>query len=73
MRGRTTFIIAHRLSTIRSAEKILVIDAGKIVETGTHAELLKANRLYYRYIKLQIGQQAGTPERTRAAATRGRE
>jgi len=73
MRGRTTFIIAHRFSTIRNANKILVMDAGRIVETGTHAELLKANTLYKRYLKLQIGQRAGTAEPRRAAAFGGRE
>ena len=44
--GRTTFVIAHRLSTIRSADQILVIEAGSIVERGTHAELLAANGRY---------------------------
>ena len=45
-KGRTTFVIAHRLSTIRSADKILVIEAGKIVESGTHDELLEINGRY---------------------------
>jgi ATP-binding cassette subfamily B protein len=73
MRGRTTFIIAHRFSTVRTANKILVMDAGKIVEMGTHAELIKANGSYNHYLKLQIGQSTGTLEPTRVAATGGRE
>jgi subfamily B ATP-binding cassette protein MsbA len=44
--GRTTFVIAHRLSTIRSADQILVIEAGEIVESGSHTALLAANGRY---------------------------
>ncbi len=47
-RGRTSIVIAHRLATIKKADKILVMDAGKIVETGTHTELLKKEDGYYR-------------------------
>jgi len=46
MRGRTTFVIAHRLSTILGADRILVMDQGRIVEAGTHPELLEAGGIY---------------------------
>jgi ABC-type multidrug transport system fused ATPase/permease subunit len=56
MRGKTTFIIAHRLSTVRKADKILVFKEGKIVESGTHAELsVKQGGEYKRLYDLQIG------------------
>ncbi|GHA27626.1 xenobiotic ABC transporter ATP-binding protein [Salinimicrobium marinum] len=47
-KGRTSIVIAHRLATIKKADKILVMDAGKIVETGTHQELLKKENGYYK-------------------------
>jgi subfamily B ATP-binding cassette protein MsbA len=46
MRGRTTFVIAHRLTTIEKADRILMMSKGKIVEQGTHKELLKLNKHY---------------------------
>jgi ATP-binding cassette subfamily B protein/subfamily B ATP-binding cassette protein MsbA len=52
--GRTTFIIAHRLSTIRRADRIVVLDKGKVVELGTHQELLATYGLYYRLHRLQL-------------------
>jgi ABC-type multidrug transport system fused ATPase/permease subunit len=54
-RGRTTFVIAHRLSTIQSADQILVLDAGRIVERGTHRELIALNGLYRRLYEKQQG------------------
>ena len=47
MRERTTFVIAHRLSTIRQADQILVVERGRIVERGTHAQLIRQKKRYY--------------------------
>jgi subfamily B ATP-binding cassette protein MsbA len=55
LRGRTVFVIAHRLSTVRNADLILVIDGGRIVERGTHDELLAAGGLYRKLYRLQLG------------------
>ena len=55
MKGRTTFVIAHRLSTIRSADQILVIEQGEIVERGNHAELYALRGRYYDLYTKQHG------------------
>lgn len=67
MRGRTTLVIAHRLSTIRSADLIVVMDAGRVVETGTHDALMGRGGAYARLQRLQIVD----PGPERLAANRG--
>jgi ABC-type multidrug transport system fused ATPase/permease subunit len=54
MKGRTSFVIAHRLSTIRNADKIVVIDKGTVLETGTHQQLMASNGLYRRLNEMQF-------------------
>jgi len=57
--GRTSFIIAHRLSTIRSADRILVIDKGKIIEEGNHKQLIRKKGYYYRLYTNQLIEEQG--------------
>ncbi len=61
--GRTTIVIAHRLSTVRNADRILVLDAGRIAAEGRHDELLKSNLLYRRMCaRLSVGKSLDEPE-----------
>jgi len=54
MRERTVLVIAHRLATVRDADEIVVLDAGRIVQRGSHEELLRAGGLYRRLYDLQF-------------------
>jgi subfamily B ATP-binding cassette protein MsbA len=58
MKGRTTVVIAHRLSTIEHADRIIVLDGGRIVEQGTHAELVSSNGAYSRLSRIQFAKVA---------------
>jgi subfamily B ATP-binding cassette protein MsbA len=58
--GRTTLVIAHRLSTVRHADRLVVMDGGHIVETGTHEELLRVDGLYKRLYDMQFAWEDGT-------------
>jgi ATP-binding cassette subfamily B protein len=60
--GRTSLVIAHRLSTVLGADKILVVDQGRIVQSGTHAELLTAGGLYAELYRTQFEKQAAGVE-----------
>jgi ATP-binding cassette subfamily B protein len=59
--GRTSFVIAHRLSTIRNADTIIVMDNGRIVEHGDHAQLLAHRGMYYSLYNSQFTEAVGVP------------
>ena len=61
MKGRTTFVVAHRLTTIQGADRILVLDRGRIVESGTHGELIARQGLYQYLYSVRL---AETPFRS---------
>ncbi|HEY5902893.1 MAG TPA: ABC transporter ATP-binding protein [Anaerolineales bacterium] len=68
MQGRTTFVIAHRLSTVRRADQILVLDRGRIVQRGTHADLLREGGLYREIYDLQLADRAVVEEQAAEVA-----
>ena len=61
LEGRTVFVIAHRLSTVQRSDQILVLEGGRIVERGVHAELLAMGGLYHRLHELQFRDPPGGP------------
>jgi ATP-binding cassette subfamily B protein len=58
MEGRTTLVIAHRLATVLEADRIVVMDDGRVVDEGRHADLMARGGLYARLAKLQFGAEA---------------
>ncbi len=66
MKGRTTLIVAHRLSTVLNANRIIVIDHGRIVASGSHTSLIRQSPIYQRFVELQFN--PNSPERVTKAA-----
>ena len=69
MHGRTTLVIAHRLSTVQGADLICVVDRGRVVESGRHAELLARDGLYARLHAMQFAEKRDLVEAARSAVT----
>jgi ATP-binding cassette subfamily B protein len=69
MEGRTTLIIAHRLSTVRDADRVVVLDAGRVVEAGPHAELIARDGAYSKLVERQFALALGDGERTQPPPT----
>src|SRR6201999_1091445 len=68
-KGRTTIVIAHRLSTIKTADNIVVMQNGRIIEQGTHDELLELKKAYYSLVEAQrIGQKEELEEAAKDAS-----
>ena len=63
MRGRTSIVIAHRLATVRNVDRIVVLSQGRIVEQGSHDELLARNGAYARLYELQFDEKAAEQHR----------
>jgi ABC-type multidrug transport system fused ATPase/permease subunit len=68
MRGRTCFVIAHRLATVRRADRIVVLESGRVVECGTHHDLLQGKGLYARLHGLQFADDEANADSAAAEA-----
>ena len=71
MKDRTTFVIAQRLKTLQTADQILVLERGRIVQRGTHEELIEEEGLYREIYDLELRDQEEAYERTRADTSAG--